>query len=174
MQFEQAFDWIISKEGGYVENPGDRGGATKYGISSKFIQANDLKIKDVKDLSLADAKQIYRVFFWNPLCIERFSDTMIKLFVFDSAVNCGKSKSVDFLQTCINSLTHIAVDGVIGNETISTCNNLTANFYLKKILKKLLISSRLAYYMHIVNNNESQRVFLRGWINRTLEVSQIG
>lgn len=170
MLFESAFDWIISKEGGYVDNPFDKGGATKYGISSRFIKANDLKINDVKDLSIAEAKQIYRMFFWNPLLVENFSDSTVQLFVFDTAVNCGNSKAIDMLQTSVNSISHIAVDGKLGNETIGTCNNITSNSYTNKILKQLLLSSRIAYYVHVVNNNESQRRFLKGWINRTLDV----
>lgn len=170
MVFETAFDFIIAKEGGYVDDPYDKGGATKYGISSEFIKRNELKIKSVKDLTLLQAKEIYHMFFWNPLKIDRFNDSIVQLFLFDTAVNCGNERAAILLQNSINSISHIAVDGKIGNETISACNNITSQDNSNKLLKQLMLSSRIAFYMHIVNNNETQRRFLKGWINRTLDV----
>ena len=170
MVFETAFDFIIAKEGGYIEDPYDKGGATKYGISARFIKTNDLKIKDVKDLTLLQAKEIYHMFFWNTLKIDQFNDSTVQLFLFDTAVNCGNEKAAMLLQSSINSISHIAVDGKIGNETIGTCNNITSNTNNNKILKQLMLSSRIAYYMHIVGNDITQRRFLKGWVNRTTDI----
>ncbi len=170
MVFETAFDFIIAKEGGYVDDPYDKGGATKFGISSRFIKNNDLKIANVKDLTLLQAKEIYHMFFWNPLKIDRFNDSTVQLFIFDTAVNCGNERASLLLQNSINSISHIAVDGRIGNETINTCNNITSQENNSKLLKQLLLSSRIAFYMHIVSSNESQRKFLKGWINRANDV----
>lgn len=170
MLFDIAFNFIIAKEGGYVDDPYDKGGATKYGISSRFIKVNDLKIKDVRELTLLQAKEIYHMFFWNPLKIDRINDSTIQLFLFDTAINCGKERAVELLQNSINSISHIAVDGKIGNETIGTCNTITQNNKNCKLLKQLLLSSRIAFYIHIVNNDETQRKFLKGWVNRTLEI----
>ena len=170
MVFETAFNFVIAKEGGYVDDPYDKGGATKYGISSRFIKANDLKIKDVKELTLLQAKEIYHMFFWNPLKIDSFNDSTVQLFLFDTAINCGNEKAALLLQSSINSISHIAVDGKIGNETISTCNNITSNDSNNKLLKRLMLSNRIAYYMHIIESNETQRRFLKGWVNRAVDV----
>lgn len=170
MVFEIAFNFIIAKEGGYVDDPYDKGGATKYGISSSFIKANDLKIKDIKELTLLQAKEIYHMFFWNPLKIDSFNDSTVQLFLFDTAVNCGNEKAALLLQSSINSISHIAVDGKIGNETIRTCNDITFSNKNCKLLKQLLLSSRISYYIHIVNSDESQRRFLKGWVNRAVDV----
>lgn len=170
MLFDIAFNFIIAKEGGYIDDPYDKGGATKYGISSRFIKANDLKIKNVQELTLLQAKEIYSIFFWHPLKIDKINDSTVQLFLFDTAVNCGKEKAVFLLQDSINSISHIAVDGKIGNETIGTCNSITSQPKSCKLLKQLLLASRISYYMHIINSNESQRRFLKGWVNRTLEV----
>ena len=170
MLFDVAFNFIIAKEGGYIDDPYDKGGATKYGISSRFIKANDLKIKDVRELTLLQAKEIYSIFFWQPLKIDKINDSTVQLFLFDTAVNCGKEKAVFLLQESINSISNIAVDGRIGNETIGTCNSITSQPKQYKLLKQLLLSKRIAYYVHVVNVDESQRKFLRGWVNRALEV----
>lgn len=170
MLFDIAFNFIIAKEGGYVDDPYDKGGATKYGISSRFIKANDLKIKDVRELTLLQAKEIYSIFFWHPLKIDKINDSTVQLFLFDTAVNCGKEKAVFLLQESISSISDIAIDGIIGNETIGTCNSITSQPKLRKLLKQLLLSKRIAYYVHVVNVNNSQRRFLKGWVNRTLEI----
>ena len=170
MDFERAFNFVIGQEGGYSNNPNDRGGETNYGISSRFIQANGIKIKSVRDMTLQQAKEIYQVYFWNPLKIDSFKDDIVQLFLFDTAVNCGAGRAIDFLQASINAISRIAVDGKIGQETIGTCNKITDKDSDRNTLIELLRANRMGFYAHIVRTNESQRCFLKGWINRTKEL----
>ena len=169
MQFEQAFNHIIKFEGGYVNHPSDPGGETNYGISKRFIQANGLKIKSIKDMTLQQAKEIYQVYFWQPIKAEYITDDATQLFLFDTAVNCGAPRAIDFLQIAINSFYPIAIDGKIGKETITTCNKITEGKD-KVLFHELLIANRIGYYEHIIRNNEKLRAFLRGWINRVTEI----
>lgn len=173
MVFETAFNFVIDKEGGYIDDPFDSGGATKYGISSSFIKTNELKIKDIKELTLLQAKEIYHMFFWNPLKIDQFNDSIVQLFLFDTAVNCGNERAALLLQSSIHSISHIAIDGKIGRETIRTCNNITSSASNNKLLKRLMLANRIAYYIHIVESNETQRRFLKGWVNRAIDIFKI-
>ena len=59
MNIEQYLDELIKREGGYVNNPADRGGATKYGITEAVARANGFK-GNMKDLPLEVAKAIYK------------------------------------------------------------------------------------------------------------------
>lgn len=59
MNIEQYLDELIKREGGYVNNPADRGGATKYGIPEVVACANGFK-GNMRDLPLDMAKVIYR------------------------------------------------------------------------------------------------------------------
>ncbi len=59
MNIEQYLEELIKREGGYVNNPADRGGATKYGITEAVARANGYK-GNMKDLPLDVAKSIYR------------------------------------------------------------------------------------------------------------------
>ena len=174
MDFERAFNFVVKQEGGYSNNPNDRGGETNYGISTRFIQANGIKIKNVRDMTLQQAKEIYQVYFWNPLRIDGFKDDMVQLFLFDTAVNCGAGRAIDFLQSSINALAHIAVDGKIGPETIRTCNRITDKDSDRDTLIQLLRANRMGFYAHIVRTNESQRCFIKGWINRTRDLFTYG
>ncbi|EPH1975837.1 glycosyl hydrolase 108 family protein, partial [Acinetobacter baumannii 45002_8] len=49
MNIEQYLDELIKREGGYVNNPADRGGATKYGITQAVARTNGFK-GNMKDL----------------------------------------------------------------------------------------------------------------------------
>ncbi len=74
--FQKAIKFVLDKEGGYVNDPIDPGGETKYGISkATFPDIN------IKTLTLQQATEIYRVYYWNkynldsvpyPLCIAVF------------------------------------------------------------------------------------------------------
>ena len=63
MNIEQYLEELIKREGGYVNNPADRGGATKYGITEAVARANGFK-GNMKDLPLDVAKSIYRKNYW--------------------------------------------------------------------------------------------------------------
>ena len=59
MNIEQYLEELIKREGGYVNNPADRGGATKYGITQAVARENGWN-GNMKDLPLEFAKSIYK------------------------------------------------------------------------------------------------------------------
>lgn len=56
MNIEQYLDELIKREGGYVNNLADRGGATKYGITEAVARANGFK-GNMRDLPLKLQRQ---------------------------------------------------------------------------------------------------------------------
>ncbi|ENX37679.1 hypothetical protein F888_03022 [Acinetobacter courvalinii] len=63
MNIEQYLEELIKREGGYVNNPADRVGATKYGITEAVARANGFKGNN-RDLPLDFAKAIYKKQYW--------------------------------------------------------------------------------------------------------------
>ncbi|WP_283202086.1 glycosyl hydrolase 108 family protein, partial [Acinetobacter baumannii] len=63
MNIEQYLEELIKREGGYVNNPADRGGATKFGITEAVARASGYK-GNMKDLPLDVAKAIYKKQYW--------------------------------------------------------------------------------------------------------------
>lgn len=63
MNIEQYLEELIKREGGYVNNPADRGRATKYGITESVARSNGYK-GNMKDLPLEVAKAIYKKQYW--------------------------------------------------------------------------------------------------------------
>lgn len=63
MNIEQYLDELIKREGGYVNTPADRGGATTYGITEAVALANGFK-GSMRNLPLDVAKAIYKKQYW--------------------------------------------------------------------------------------------------------------
>lgn len=103
LTFDQAFARLIDAEGGYVFDPRDPGGETKFGISKRSYP-----LLNIKALDIESAKAIYRKDFWTPLGDE--CHPSIKFQAFDFAVNSGISTALRKLQQAIG----VADDGHFG------------------------------------------------------------
>lgn len=89
--FLRAFELVIGSEGGYVNDPRDPGGETKYGISKRAYPN-----LDIANLQLADAQTIYYRDYWCRLNLDS-RPWDIALSVFDSAVNMGDGEAEHLL-----------------------------------------------------------------------------
>lgn len=162
--FDIAFEELMLHEGGYVDHPNDRGGATKYGISSRSYPNIN-----IMGLTKEDAKQIYRKDFWNKLDLDRLRDEDLACMVFDGAVNAGRSRSVRWLQAAFNTLFHVQdpdgllEDGILGPITVRTVNSVYGH---RDALRMAYVLNRGQHYLGLVKRHEKYRVFLRGWLDR--------
>ena len=87
MAFDTAFLDTIGLEKGYVNDPNDPGGETKYGISKRSYPNID-----IKNLTLAEAKVIYKRDFWNKLKLDKVNNIQIAGEIFDTAVNMSPAQ----------------------------------------------------------------------------------
>lgn len=147
MEFEKAFERVIGHEGGYVFDPRDAGGETKYGISKRAYPN-----LDIKNLTLDQAKEIYRRDYWNRLHLDEIPDC-VRFDLFDAAVNSGVSAAAKFLQRAAGT----NADGVIGKLTIAAANGIDP-----ERLDKRLSGYRLQYLADL----SSFPTFGRGWVRR--------
>lgn len=82
-RFDAAFKALIDHEGGYVNHPKDPGGETKFGITKRSYPH-----LNIRDLTLDDARAIYRRDFWDRLQCDALP-VAARFQVFDAAVNSG-------------------------------------------------------------------------------------
>lgn len=150
MNFDQAFEKLIGHEGGYVNNPNDPGGETKFGICKR-----DYSWLNIKDLTLDQAKAIYLKDYWGPAGCDAVPD-VIKFDLFDSAVNQGVKTAIRMLQTASGAV----ADGVIGPNTLQTLNRLNPYALLCNFN-----GVRLSGY----TNLSTWQTFGRGWTRRVAE-----
>jgi lysozyme family protein len=157
--FGRAVLRVLHAEQGYVNDPDDYGGETKYGISKKQYPA-----LDIKTLTVDQAKNIYKRDYWDKLSLDRLHDQAVAEEIFDTAVNMGWRTAARFVQEAINLLTEsdLAVDGALGERTIAAVNSCRYPGALLKVLNGL----QLGTYIRIVRNDPSQKKFFRGWLNR--------
>jgi len=85
MTFEQCVAIIFEHEGDYSNDPKDRGGETRYGISKRAYPN-----LDIKNLTRAEAKKIYRIDYWDAIDADDLPEHL-RLMAFDCAVNQGVS-----------------------------------------------------------------------------------
>lgn len=90
--FDRAFEIVVGLEGGYVNDPNDPGGETKFGISKRAYPN-----VDIKNLSLIDAKDLYWRDYWVAGCCDIYEWPM-SLFVFDASVNQGVNAGATLAQ----------------------------------------------------------------------------
>ena len=149
--FYEAVKFTIENEGGYSDDPDDKGGKTKYGIS----QASNPEV-DVENLTLTEAELIYRKKYWNPLYAQLPKKLGIKLF--DIGVNIGVKTSIRVLQATLNRWfdTNLMVDGVFGSQTLSA--SLRAN---SESLYSMFLFECSLYYESLKNYK-----YFIGWLNR--------
>ena len=102
--FDAAFEALIGHEGGYVNDPRDPGGETKFGISKRAYPN-----VDIKSLTLDAAKAIYRKDYWGPAQAEALP-ACVAFDVFDMAVNSGVKTAIRTLQRALD----VSHDGVLG------------------------------------------------------------
>lgn len=94
--FEKAVEFILKWEGGYVNNPADPGGETKFGISKKAYPK-----LDIKNLTEGDVRVIYFNDYWLKAGCDRL-DWPLCLVHFDTAVNTGRGRADEFKAKAFN------------------------------------------------------------------------
>lgn len=168
----QMIDDILRREGGYVDNPADRGGPTKFGITQKtlsiYIGRAALK-SEVQNLTEDVARDIYERNYYYAPRIDNLPEE-IQPFIFDCAVNHGTRRAIKFVQSVCNHAGYspqLSVDGAMGPNTRKAAEWAQAE--MGDLFLKALVEERKNFYMMIVQARPSQSVFLKGWMNRVKE-----
>lgn len=193
---------LLVIEGGLVDDPADRGGTTKYGISLRFLKAEglidldgdgvadfdldfdgDIDGADVRKLTQGDAVYLYHRCFWERLDADSFAPPIGEM-LFDQAVNGGITAARKLLQKAINAClrkaasassrpTPLAIDGAIGKVTLAAL--LWVLTYPALGMPALITAFRGAAadrYRAIAAAAPSQKRFLKGWLRRAEELGK--
>ena len=158
MDFERAFDLLITHEGGFSNHPDDPGGATMYGVTEVVARAEGY-IGPMRELSLDFAKQVYRKRFWDACRCDQMPD-VIRYPLFDAAVNSGPSQAIKWLQVAVG----VKADGVIGPITQQTVNVLPA-----QVTRQKMIGNRLRFMTNLSNWPS----FSKGWARRIAAILEM-
>lgn len=174
MNIDQLLNDLVAREGGYVDNPADRGGPTKYGITEQVARAYGYQAP-MRDLPLDTAKDIYRQRYWIRPGFDQVAKRYTKLAaeLFDTGVNMGPKVAAEFLQRALNALNvgatiypDIGVDGDVGPMTLHALDGFKAKRGAagESVILKAVECLQGCKYIAISEANRSQEVFVYGWL----------
>lgn len=158
MNFETAFDLLITHEGGFSNHPNDPGGATMYGVTEAVARAEGYS-GPMQDLTLDFAKQVYRKRYWDACRCDQMPDPL-RYPLFDAAVNSGPSQAIKWLQLAVG----VKVDGAIGPVTQQAVNVLPA-----QVTRQKMVGARLRFMTNLANWPS----FSKGWARRIAAILEM-
>ncbi|GGE20499.1 hypothetical protein GCM10011529_28960 [Polymorphobacter glacialis] len=171
-------DALLEKEGGFVDHPDDRGGATHFGITIAVARAAGWA-GTMRELPREFAVAIYRRRYWSGPGFDAVSVMAPKVAaeLFDTGVNMGPGTATGFLQRSLNALNRqqrdwpdIVVDRGIGAATLAALRRLLAvrGGEGEAVLVKALDALQGARYIELAESRAANESFLFGWLaNRT-------
>ncbi|RYY25221.1 MAG: hypothetical protein EOP62_14260 [Sphingomonadales bacterium] len=193
-RFLRAYGRVAAFEGGFSNDPIDRGGATNHGISLRFLLAEgkidldedgiadfdldmdgDIDVADIRKLQPIDAQILFQRCFWNRLGCGDYPAPLGEA-MFDQGVNGGLGAARKLLQRAINSASAaclaskpspLSVDGDIGEATRERLARiLNTPCCGMPLLIECYREEAADRYRAIVARIPSQAKYLKGWLRR--------
>lgn len=171
---------LITKEGGYSNDPNDSGGETNFGITVRVARQHGYTGPMI-DMPRSIAENIYEMRYWYEPGFFDVSTIYQRVAreLFDTGVNCGQTKAAEFLQMALNALNKqgtlyadIDEDADIGPATLKA---LTA---FKKhrgpsgelVLLKALNCLQGARYIELSRLRQKDETFVYGWLKERVSL----
>ena len=158
MNFETAFDLLITHEGGYNNHPDDPGGATMYGVTEVVARAEGYT-GPMRELTLDFAKQIAKAQYWDACRCDQVPDPL-RYPLFDAAYNSGPSQAIKWLQQAVG----VKADGVLGPVTLQSINMAAP-----QVLRQQMVGARLRFLSGLAN----WPTFSKGWSRRIAAILEM-
>ena len=184
-KFEKIFKELIMIEKGYVNHPQDPGGETMYGITIQ-VARNHGYYGNMEDLTLNEAKNIYKIDYYNKYNFDLIKNSKISGELFEFTVNSGRGNlATKILQRSYNILnknSYLIEDGKLGHKTAKAINFYK---YYKSLYKIMNIFQGLFYISLAEQDKETieglnsheyipgsprNKTFIRGWIDKRVQV----
>lgn len=174
MDVDNLIDDVIGREGGYVNHPADKGGATRWGVTEAVARAHGYR-GEMRAFPRDEAVVIYRRLYWLRPGYDRVAALApaIAAELFDTAVNMGPETASGFLQRALNALNRggrdyadIGVDRRIGPVTLAAL----AGFLKMRgaagaaVLVKALDALQGERYVTLAEGRPANEAFLYGWL----------
>lgn len=185
--FDDLVNKVLNTEGGFVNDPIDKGGATNKGIAWKRaaqpVLGRDPTLENLQNITSEGAKAICKALFWDSIRLSDIEDGDLRWLIFDFHVNSGPYAMYQ-LQIILNELgAGLTVDGIIGSQTLNFINNYgdIIELYNKYKAKRIsflenLVSRSVSKYLSKFPNateielkSKTQKRFRDGWLNRVNE-----
>lgn len=163
-KLEPLAKFILSYEGGYVNDPHDLGGATNRGVTIATWKAQGydkngdgrIDVEDLKQISVEDAVGIMRKNYWNRWKADGIEDQSLANALVDWTWASGANGII-----IPQKLLGVTADGIVGPKTLAALNNVYAPVFFEQLRKR-----RLRFIDGIIRNRPEQKRFMEGWYRR--------
>lgn len=163
-KIEVLWPFMLSWEGGFADVKGDRGGATKYGVTIGTWKAQGYDkdgdgIIDVSDLKLItpdDAMEMCRRNYWNRWNADRIEDQSLANILVDWVWGSGK-----WGITIPQKMLGVKADGIVGEKTLKALNMTDSRKFFDEVWQR-----RKKFFNEICISRTENKKFLNGWMRR--------
>lgn len=152
---------VLKHEGGFVNNPADRGGATNWGITQDTLsewRKRPATVADVEALTKAEAAQIYYALYILLPRFDKIADVRLRHLAVDSGVQHGTDRVIKWLQALLLGVT---ADGKLGPKTAAAINGEDPGRLFNRLLAR-----RIRWYGSLISSVQTQATFAHGWMQR--------
>lgn len=172
---------IVAREGGFVNDPDDPGGATNYGVTIHTMRRLGMDLTgdgqvdahDVKVLTRAHAVSIFVEHYFRKPGLDQLP-VPLQATVFDMYVNAGGNAVKILQRLMVDMRITVTVDGILGPQTIAAVRK--ANDAAPDHLVDAYGIARRNYYYDLAARRPASRKYARrrdgakgGWIVRAEE-----
>ena len=180
MNVDQIIEGIVGREGGFTDNPKDKGGPTRWGITQAVARQYGYT-GDMRTLPREVAKAIYLELYYvgpkfdqvhalSPRIAEELTDT---------GVNCGQAVAAKFLQRALNAFNReasiypdIIVDGQLGIRSLAALRAYLEHRGAEgeEVMLKALNCLQGERYIGLAEGRPANEEFVWGWIKNRVDL----
>jgi lysozyme family protein len=175
MDVDGMVDALIDREGGYVDNPADKGGPTCFGITQAVARAHGYA-GPMRQLPRSEAAAIYLRLYWSRPRLDDLAKRSARLAaeLFDTGVNMGPAVAITFLQRALTALNRggkdypdLTPDGRVGPVTLAALDSflgIRGRSSGETVLLRALEALQGERYLRLAERRPANEAFLYGWL----------
>ena len=155
--------FIRKWEGGYVNDPDDKGGCTMMGVTIATYRkyyGKDKTCADLKKITDDEWLEIFKKGYWEPWKADQIKNQSIAQLVVDCGWGSGPKTAIKKVQAALGC----KADGIVGPKTLAALNAYPSVGVFRK-----LWSMRYSW-LHQIASVGNNKKYLRGWLNRLNDI----